>query len=339
MTTVFVHEDVTALGAGGDPMSPPAPSLLAEGRAMRDAVTADFAAVPGVRVLCLSEPGASATGASLTPVADAPGSPDFCDFAAQADYALVIAPECGGRLEHLCGEVLGAGGRLLGPSPDAVRLAADKLALARHWEQHGVPTPQTWPLGERPPDLPVVVKPRDGAGSQATALWDRLKTCPTISWPRPLIAQQYVPGFAASVAFLIGPTQTIPLVPCEQLLSADGRFTYLGGRLPIAPALADRALRIATQAVRCVPGLSGYVGVDVVLGDDGRDWAIEINPRLTTSYVGLRALARFNLAETMLAVVRDQPSSAFAWHDRRIEFTPDGRVFDTAPTRPGAASK
>src|SRR5207248_1800177 len=147
-----------------------------------------------------------------------------------------------------------------------------------------------------------------------TALWDRFPTCPdrletgpTEGGPGPLIAQRYVPGFAASVAFLIGPAQSLPLVPCEQFLSADGRFTYLGGRLPIAPDLAARAIRIAERAVRCVPGLLGYVGVDVVLGADGRDWAIEINPRLTTSYIGLRALARFNLAEAMLAVVREQP--------------------------------
>ena len=34
--------------------------------------------------------------------------------------------------------------------------------------------------------------------------------------------------------------------------------------------------------------------------DGSRDYAIEINPRLTTSYVGLRALAEFNIAEAML---------------------------------------
>ena len=87
-----------------------------------------------------------------------------------------------------------------------------------------------------------------------------------------------------------------------------------------------------------MPGLLGYVGVDVVLGNDGRDWAIEINPRLTTSYVGLRALARFNLAQTMLAVVREQPLPEMTWHDHRIEFTPDGQLSAAAPTRPGAAS-
>ena len=155
--TVFVYEDVTATGAGGDAQSPPAPTLLAEGRAMRDAVTADFAAAD---VPVLSHESPSSQGSHEA----------FRELAVQADYALVIGPECGGRLEHLCREVLRAGGRLLGPSPEAVRLTADKLALASHWEQHGVSAPPTWPRGGEPPDLPVVVKPRDGAGSQAIAL-------------------------------------------------------------------------------------------------------------------------------------------------------------------------
>jgi len=320
MTTVFVYEDVCATGAGGDRESPPAPSLLAEGRAMRDAVTADFRAVPGVRVLTLDE------------------SP-FAELAGAADHTLVIAPECGGRLEHLCREVLRVGGRLLGPSPEAVHLTADKLDLARHWDRHGVPTPQTWPLGEEPAGLLVVVKPRDGAGSQGTVLsfvgtdlrsvraWTDRRSVPTESdWPGPLIAQHYVPGFAASVAFLISLSGLRPLVPCEQLLSPDGRFQYRGGRLPIRPDLAQRAIRVATAAVACVPGLLGYVGVDVMLGDDGRDWAIEINPRLTTSYVGLRALAKFNIAEAMLAAVRGEQLPDMRWRDGVATFSPDGTV-------------
>jgi predicted ATP-grasp superfamily ATP-dependent carboligase len=130
-----------------------------------------------------------------------------------------------------------------------------------------------------------------------------------------------------SVAFLIGPRSITPLVPCEQRLSNDGRFQYLGGRMPVREDLAERAVRVAAPAVKCVRGLLGYVGVDVVLGDDGRDWAIEINPRITTSYVGLRALARFNLAEAMLAAVEGREElPPLEWRSRQIEFTPDGQV-------------
>jgi tyramine---L-glutamate ligase len=301
-----------------------------------EAVAADFVAVPGVRVFTFGDHPPLDPSHRSHP---GPAPHDrFRAVAAHADFSLVIAPECGGRLESLCRTVLDVGGRLLGPWPDAIRLAADKLALARHWERHGVPTPPTWELGAEPADVPVVVKPRDGAGSQAMLLWRQdsdpagvaQERSPVPTFPGPNIAQQYVPGLAASVAFLIGPSRALPLVPCEQLLSTDDRFTYLGGRLPIAPDRAHRTIRIASAAVGCVPGLLGYVGVDVILGDDGRDWAIEINPRLTTSYVGLRALARFNLAGAMLAVARGADLEG-EWDRGPVEFTPTGVVRSYQP--------
>jgi predicted ATP-grasp superfamily ATP-dependent carboligase len=180
-----------------------------------------------------------------------------------------------------------------------------------------------------------VIKPRDGAGSlqtwfeaggaqsEARAKHFRPRFASGSAY---LIAQEYVKGFAVSVSFLIGPNSTAPLIPCAQRLSRDGRFQYEGGYLPIAPELADRATRIATSAIECVPGLLGYIGVDIVLGEDGRDWAIEINPRLTTSYVGLRALAKFNTAEAMLAIVRGDSPPEMTWGSDSIQFTPDGQI-------------
>ena len=86
-----------------------------------------------------------------------------------------------------------------------------------------------------------------------------------------------------------------------------------------------------------MPGLLGYVGVDLVLGDaaDGsRDYAIEINPRLTTSYVGLRALADFNIAEAML-----RAANGPRLEPPEVEAGPDtvrtGRRRGTAVTRAG----
>lgn len=324
---VFVYEDICANAGSGDTKSPLPASLLREGRAMLDAVTEDFRCMPSVQVQNVVSPNAFAHQASL------------------ADYTLVIAPETGGRLEFLASEVVRLGGKLLGPSPEAIRLTGDKLALARHWEAHGVSTPKTWVLGEQPSGGPMVVKPRDGAGSQDMRLATvRARSVsegeiPALAYASgsidvmKIVAQHYVSGFAASVAFLIGPTTTIPLVPCAQRLSTDGQFQYEGGYLPIAPDLADRAIRIATSAIASVPGLLGYIGVDVILGDDGRDWAIEINPRLTTSYVGLRALAKFNIAEALLAIIQDDSLPKLDWGADPIQFTPDGQVSPLAASR------
>ncbi|QDU20305.1 ATP-grasp domain-containing protein [Urbifossiella limnaea] len=302
---VVVYEYLTARGLVTDPM-------YAEGRAMRDAVAADFAALPGCAV--------------VTPDAD-----DAAAFAA-ADWALVVAPESDGILLDRCRRVLDAGGRLLGPSLAAVELTSDKLALHDHWRARAVPTPATT---DRAPTaceaFPVVWKPRDGCGSTATFLLrDRFELVQAQAlaaeeYPGPMILQEYVPGVAASVGFLCGPEGNVPLLPTTQILSADGRFHYRGGELPLPPALAERAVSLATRAVACVPGLCGYVGVDLILGD-GRDVAVEINPRLTTSYVGLRALAADNLAAALLRVAGGDVRRPVRWHDGGVRFASDGTV-------------
>jgi predicted ATP-grasp superfamily ATP-dependent carboligase len=265
------------------------------------------------------------------------GEPDaFRSAAAAADFALVIAPEFDRLLETRCRWAEAAGCRLLGPPPDAVALTADKLALFRHLDRASVPTPETMPAMQSVvgfPPRPWVVKPRYGAGSQETylvTLTGTLTLNPLATGPLgEMIVQPYVPGQPASVAFLIGPRQTIALAPAAQHLSDDGHFHYLGGQAPLPEPLAGRAVRVARRAVDAVPGLGGYVGVDVVLGEaaDGTgDRVIEINPRLTTSYVGLRALAADNLMELLLRVARGEPTAEPRWRPGVVSWTADGHT-------------
>jgi tyramine---L-glutamate ligase len=309
MTRVFVYEHVTAVGLGREPDSPYR-SLFVEGRAMRDAVAADFAALPGVEVLNFPDDLPAVEHLSA-----------FHQLSSQADWSLVIAPETGGELERLAREVIAVGGRLLGPSPEAIAFTADKLRLAEHWRVCGVPTPPDFCGTGR---WPVVVKPRDGAGSDSTFLVSTpIELAAAIAaCSGPMIAQEFVPGRATSVAFLIGPNRTVPLLPAFQVLSTDGRFRYEGGALPIKPTLAERAVALGRNAVRCVPGLFGYVGVDLILGD-AEDVAVEINPRLTTSYVGLRALAESSLAGLMLDVC-DGGERPPVWRPGRVRLDPAG---------------
>jgi predicted ATP-grasp superfamily ATP-dependent carboligase len=320
----FVYEYLTALGIGRDPADPLHP-LYREGRAMRDAVYEDLGRIPGVDVVTLD----GVSGAAERDL--------FRKVVAGSHDTLVIAPEFDSNLVDRCRWVEADEGRLLGPSLEAIGLTSDKLALAEHWRAQGVPTPAT---SDREPtaceEFPVVWKPRDGAGSTATFRLDapldvaRAKaTRAADGHTGPMLLQQFVPGRAASVAFLCGPAGHLPLLPCLQFLSDDGRFKYLGGELPIGHELADWAVRLARRAVGCVPGLVGYVGVDLVLGDaaDGSaDYAVEINPRLTTSYVGLRALAEFNIAEVMLRVAAGEPPHELRWKPGRVRFRPDGTV-------------
>jgi predicted ATP-grasp superfamily ATP-dependent carboligase len=329
---VFVYEYLTALGIGRDPADPLHP-LFREGRAMRDAVADDFGRIPGIEVVRFDPPVDR----------DEDHEHEIWRVAEECDYALVIAPELGNQFECCCWGVWTSAGRLLGPSIEAIRLTTDKFALAEHWRRQGVHTPATT---NREPTVceafPVVWKPRDGAGSTATFLLNdtldlaRAKATRTAEGHTgPMILQEFVRGRAASVAFLCGPAGQFPLVPCLQHLSDDGRFKYLGGELPIPPDLAERAVGLARRAIGRISGLRGYVGVDLVLGDapDGaQDYAIEINPRLTTSYVGLRAQAEFNIAAAMLLVASGEPPGEMPWKAGGVRFLPDGTVHPVSPS-------
>jgi predicted ATP-grasp superfamily ATP-dependent carboligase len=294
---VFVYEYTCAVPC-------PHPSIRAEGLAMLRALVADFHSANVETVTLIGE-------YSLEREAEA-----FRKAAAGCDWSVVIAPEFDHLLEERCRWVEEAGGRLLGPSPDALRLTADKVLLSEHLARQGIPTPSSRlvrggeTLGECV--FPVVYKPRHGAGSQATFLirraaeWSACFTQAHAEFEHEEgVLQPYVHGQPASVAYLIGPRQRLALLPATQRLSADGRFRYEGGEVPLPDPPAERAVRLAGRAVECVPGLFGYVGVDLVLGeaaDGSADWVIEINPRLTTSYLGLRQLAKRPLTEALLGV-------------------------------------
>ena len=258
---------------------------------------------------------------------------ELAQLAAVADYTLVIAPEIDNVLLHTNAFVREAGGRLLAASDPFVELTSDKHQTAEQLAKAGVPVPEAILLEADQESLPTdfsypaVLKPVHGAGSQHTILVSDVQDeTPPYSWPRRL--ERYCPGIAVSVAFLCGPTHRVALPVCRQHLSSDGRFTYRGGSRLLEREFARRATALADRALETLPPALGYVGVDLVLGhagDGGEDVIVEVNPRLTTSYVGLRAIAEDNLAAAMLENAAGRTASP-RFNDLAIEFLADGTI-------------
>jgi hypothetical protein len=267
----------------------------------------------------------------------------FRRLAASCDATLVIAPEIQGILTERCRVVEDVGGRLLGPSSRAVALCSDKLRLAAHLRDAGIETISTrlveWDRRRSSspqdglPEFPIVVKPRDGAGSQNMFLVndaDELARLGADLASRPaheIIEQPYVAGTAVSVALVIASSgrEIEVFVPARQFLSDDGRFRYLGGQIPIERDDRQTIQRTALAVCRSVPELRGYVGVDLIVLADAPDRPIvvEINPRLTTSYLGYRRLAEDNLAEWML--FPDRFERPIRWRAGLVAFDSAGR--------------
>jgi len=270
-----------------------------------------------------------------------------------ADAVLVVAPELDGALLRRRKLVDRLGSVFLGPSVAAVELFSDKLQTFRWLQRQGLPTVPTFELAptRRPPErLPVVVKRRDGAGSHECqlvrsegewrALVGRLRAAKRLE---SFVWQPFVAGTALSSTVLVHRDGRVDVFPTgQQRLADDGTFRYQGGVLPasVSSQAADALDQTARVLCRQAPGLLGLAGVDWLLPnhEPPRPLVVDVNPRLTTSYVGYRRLAKTNLAARLLAAVlgpdglpkplRHLATGPLAWQETTVCFDPSGRVVE-----------
>ena len=272
---------------------------------------------------------------------------------AGVDAVWLIAPETDGCLEQLALQVERHDTTLLGPGAAAIAAASNKARLARRLAEAGIRHPKTRSVAasgraEAAADeigYPVVVKPVRGAGSCGVCVaYDALDLRRAIDAARDaggreedaVLVQEYVHGAAASVSLLANGRDVIPLAVNAQTLNGQTSasppsFEYLGGETPLEHPLAALAAAAALDTCRAVGGLRGFVGVDVVLtGTDAV--VIELNPRLTTAYLGVRAAIDENVAALALAACAgDLPAQPRL--RRHVRFTAGGAVVIDGPAR------
>ncbi len=322
-------------------------SLLDEGRAMLTAFLEDASRLDGIDVVTtwdarLGPPPQDMAEVHLVQNAEEERQL-FDQLVENCDATFLIAPEFDGYLTRRAECVIAQNRPLCGPDVAAITLCADKLQLARHLQEAGVATIDTFPFDpsdvvESSIHFPCVIKPRYGAGSQETqlvpdaasfkAVVANLSADPQL---HPGIVQPYLPGTPVSVAVIINNTghcvHRFP--PALQRLTDDGFFTYQGGQVPALGMPLSIIEQLATEACNAVPGLRGYVGIDLIVPADAPESAVvvEINPRLTTSYLGYRRLTKENLAERIL--FPDEFPNPIRWRSETITFTPDGQFSTT----------
>ncbi|MEW6081515.1 MAG: ATP-grasp domain-containing protein [Bacillota bacterium] len=314
---VLLYEHFSAQAAGCDV------SLAAEGRAMLTAVLEDLSLCPGVLPSAFVNHGIPLPG-HLEPARLAPAGTveAFRSQVRLSDACLFIAPETGQILENLTIIAEAEGKPLLGASSLGVRLAGDKMTALGLLSRRLIPVPRTrwFPRDAGPGEvrsfgLPAVIKPVDGAGcvdtflvleeSQIGPVLARIRAAPP---HRRFILQEYLAGIAASVSCLVTPGEgstepaCTPLSLNRQLVFPEGAgLRYRGVRVPLVCSMAQEAFRLGLESCAAIPGLRGWVGIDMVITQGG-PVVIEVNPRLTDAYVALKRATRVNLASMILAV-------------------------------------
>lgn len=310
---ILVCEYVTG---GGMPADRPIPASLArEGDMMLGALLGDLLDVPGVELVVTRDARLAPLSAPVHSICTE-GPPAswilWEELTRSVDAVWPIAPETDGALERLTRLVESSGSRLLNSRADAVAVTASKSATASALAAAGLAVAPVWPLdgskGDGPKGSgPWVVKPDDGAGCLDTSLlrdpaeWTRWRAATDGAG---FVVQPFVAGEPASLSLLCRDGRAWLLTVNRQQVELSGSsFVYRGGI--VGGLMSSRELaRLAQGVASALPGLRGCVGIDFIATPNG-PVVLEVNPRLTTSYVGLRRATGMNVAAAVLGLLGD----------------------------------
>ncbi|WP_292427370.1 ATP-grasp domain-containing protein [Methanoregula sp.] len=227
-----------------------------------------------------------------------PGTGDFYEeivrLAPACDMGLVIAPD---PLLAKFTLPVEQHSHNLGCGSMNIALCANKVTTGKLLKSHGIPVPADAPEGRH------VVKPVSGCDSQGVRL--------TTDAPgRGEFAQGYIEGEHYSVSLVMSrvvgeaclyfsgnPPLVLAINRQFVTIGTDGAFTYSGGETPAHPARGQEIIDTAVKAAT-VLGCQGYCGVDVVVGD--RVFVVDVNPRITTSLVGIAACMNEEIAALLV---------------------------------------
>jgi hypothetical protein len=158
-------------------------------------------------------------------------------------------------------------------------------------------------------EFPLIFKPVDGVGCEGLSVVRNENQVANAvdkvireSSSKYFMVQELIHGIAVSVSLISTGSEALPISLNKQdvsLMTPEAISTYNGGLVPFNSPLKREAFATAEKIVRSFRGLRGYIGVDLVLTEKG-PVVIEVNPRLTTSYVGVRKVVSFNPAQAII---------------------------------------
>ncbi len=328
---IFVGEFVCGGGFAQQPTGKIAVGLRQEGSAMLKAVSLDLAQI--AEVVAAVDPRLGIELDHVETVAIDSGQAILGQWIAAArgcDAALIVAPESDGVLAKAVGMLRAAGVDVIAGSADFLRTASDKLLTAKTLHAARVAHPPFLAKSDNRFDNEMegfaryVLKPRDGCGTQAIRIFDSLAKAKA-ELTGGLLLQPWIPGQPISVSLVASGSHQTFLPAVHQSICSE-TCGYAGGSGPLDDDAQRRATALAALAVNAISNARGFVGVDLILGKrPSDDVVIEINPRLTTSYVGLRKMISGNLAARLFDLETGPVACSHAVDS--VRWTTDGQVW------------
>jgi tyramine---L-glutamate ligase len=276
------------------------------------------------------------------------------DIANVADQLLIIAPEFSGILQNAVEQFAAHRHRVCNCQGPFLAASCDKWLTATCFESSNILCPPSlllpqvstdWLDKHRTQDGRWIIKPRDGAGCSGIEITDEdcLATRMTdnerlATNPSNFLIQPFVSGPSYSRSAIVDPTgkaHWMPLV--TQHFSTANEMQYLGGQVLtedqgyFRDPVAERSFAVAeldqllNRAIRSLgDGGLGWIGLDLVYSVEQDKWlVVEVNPRLTTSFIGLSAVVRESMMEQMLRACRGE-SVQLTFTNRPVHFNANG---------------
>lgn len=226
------------------------------------------------------------------------------------DAVWPIAPETDGILQKLC-ELVERSGKLLLTSPaSVVALTGNKWLTYQHLRQHAINTVATERLeafnyanGE------WIIKPVDGVGCQGSHLitsQDEFYPLVERLDASQYIIQPHLQGQKTSLSCLFKQGKGWLVCVNLQRFDINNRQYQLTGIDININTLTSRYIGLVDGLAKALPGLWGYVGIDLIETDEEIK-VLEINPRLTTSYAGIHEARGINCVHAVLALLNGEP--------------------------------
>ena len=238
-----------------------------------------------------------------------------------ADAYLPLAPESDALLENLCLKAEQTHCTLLNTSAHGVRETSNKQYTLKKLAAHRIPCVSCYHIDQCtfPMSEDVVIKPNNRLACEYTFLI-RAGDIPTSSQKQHAqICQPYLQGTNASLSIIYAADSK----PCvlgvnrqETTVVEQNCFQLNACRVNALAHLELDFEGLASDVRECFTGLLGYVGIDIIICDD-IPYILEINPRLTTSFVGLARTTGVNPCAMLLAAVCGEPLPC----PKRGEFT------------------
>ncbi len=307
---ILVSEFITGGGLTAEPL--PA-SLAQEGQMMLEAIVSDLMELNDIDVevtldeRCVMKP----VPKNITVhIINNNYRESFYQLCQKVDAVLVVAPESDDSLEIISQLVLAAGKLLSGSSPEVIRLTSSKLATAEYLTEQNIPVINTRRFDDilfQQEDLIKnsgwIVKPDQGVGCEQVYFCETEETIKlAASKCEKAIVQPMINGVPASLSMLCHKGHCRVIGYNEQMIERQGnRLQYAGTKVNALLDHKDQLDQLAESVSTALPELRGYVGMDVIISDD-KISVVEINPRLTTSYVGLRESIGENPAALILKI-------------------------------------